>query len=176
MSIAVMSKVWKEAPHAGGDLLVFLALADWSDDQGLCWVKIANLAKKARISDRSAQYAVKQLVADGTLELVQESVRTQPRVYRISGKYVSSDRGADFARSGSGGVQSIREKDDGLRQIAPPYKEKQLSIKATVNKSTITDFCNSCDGTGLIHQAAHIPGPRLIQCPDCQPKRAAQTA
>lgn len=55
------------------------------------------------------------------------------------------------------------------------------SIEGSKDYTEIThknkpDFCNSCDGTGLIHQAAHIPGPRLIQCPDCQPKRAAQTA
>jgi hypothetical protein len=175
MSIAVMSKVWKDAPQTGTELLVLLALADWADDRGTCWVKIVNLAKKARISERSAQYAVKQFMTDGTLEMIQESVRTQPTVYRISSKYTgfveSTDRGADFARS-EAGVQPLREE---MSQIAPPYKEKQLSVKQ-LSVNQLNGICNSCGGAKLLHQKPHIPGPRLIPCPHCQPNLMSKMA
>jgi uncharacterized protein YdaU (DUF1376 family) len=29
--------------------------------------------------------------------------------------------------------------------------------------------CRTCGGQKLLHQAAHVPGPRLIPCPDCSP-------
>lgn len=67
MSVKVQSLIWEHAPYRGNTLLAFLALGDWSDDEGYCWPKMATLARKSRQSVRSAQYAVELLCRDGFL-------------------------------------------------------------------------------------------------------------
>jgi hypothetical protein len=67
MSVRVMNLVWERAPYSGGTLLVLLALADWSDDEGFCWPKVQTLAVKARLSDRQSQRALRDLANAGIL-------------------------------------------------------------------------------------------------------------
>ena len=52
MSIEVMSAVWKHAKVSGSALLVLLALADYANENGICWPGVAALAEKARVSER----------------------------------------------------------------------------------------------------------------------------
>jgi hypothetical protein len=67
MSVKVQALIWEHAPYRGNTLLTFLALGDWSNDEGVCWPKIATLAKKSRQSVRNARYAVELLCRDGFL-------------------------------------------------------------------------------------------------------------
>jgi hypothetical protein len=67
MSIRIMTQVWESAPYRGNTMMVLLALADWSDDEGSCWPNLESLARKARQSVRSVQYAIKTLRSDGIL-------------------------------------------------------------------------------------------------------------
>lgn len=53
MSIAVMSKVWS-MPLDGIKKLVLLALADFANDEGLCWPSYQRLSEKCSISRRHA--------------------------------------------------------------------------------------------------------------------------
>lgn len=62
MSIQVSNLVWDVAPTKDmRDLVVLLALADWSRDDGVSWHSIANIAARARCSPRTVQYVVKKL-------------------------------------------------------------------------------------------------------------------
>ena len=65
MSVKVQALIWEIAPYRGNTLLAFLALGDWSDDDGVCWPKMPSLARKSRQSLRSAQYAIEQMCVDG---------------------------------------------------------------------------------------------------------------
>jgi hypothetical protein len=68
MSILWMSTVWNRAEEYGGaKLLVLLALADRANDTGRCWPSLADLAFKARCSERWAREAVSDLEAEGWL-------------------------------------------------------------------------------------------------------------
>jgi hypothetical protein len=69
VSVKVQALIWEFAPYRGNTLLAFLALGDWSDDEGLCWPHMNTLAKKSRQSLRSVQYAVEMLSRDGFLEM-----------------------------------------------------------------------------------------------------------
>lgn len=61
MSIAVMSRVWKHSKAQGGELLVMLALADFSDEEGKSYPSVATLAEKARLSDRQVRRIIGRL-------------------------------------------------------------------------------------------------------------------
>lgn len=70
MSIKVMSWVWENGPESQGELLVMLALADWSNDAGESWPSMEGIAEKARLSDpRSARRIVRRLEAAGWLKI-----------------------------------------------------------------------------------------------------------
>jgi len=84
MSVHVMSKVWKCAPYEGGTLLVLLALADWADDDGLCWPSVPVLAKKARLKDRQTRYALRQLEEDGFISTDEQRGRNHTNRYKIN--------------------------------------------------------------------------------------------
>lgn len=51
MSVKVQALIWEHAPYRGNTLIAFLALGDWSDDEGVSWPKMATLAKKSRQSN-----------------------------------------------------------------------------------------------------------------------------
>lgn len=62
MSIKITSLVWERFPaETQSELLVMLALADWSNDEGLSWPSIPRLAGKSRISERGARNTLHDL-------------------------------------------------------------------------------------------------------------------
>jgi hypothetical protein len=66
-----MSRVWDCSKASGNELLVLLALADRSSDEGICWPAIPTLARKARIGDRSVRRILRKLVESGDLVIQQ---------------------------------------------------------------------------------------------------------
>jgi hypothetical protein len=70
MSIRIMSAIWENGPESQGQLLVMLALSDYANDTGACWPSIASIARKARMTTRGTQKIIRQLEADGWLEIV----------------------------------------------------------------------------------------------------------
>lgn len=65
MSIRVMSEVWKHSRAAGVDLLVMLALADFSNDQGESFPSLRTLAEKSRLTPRGVCKILDRLQAAG---------------------------------------------------------------------------------------------------------------
>ena len=69
MSISLMARVWAESKAEGGSLLVMLALADWCNEDGMCWPSIPKLAEKARLSERQTQYVLRGLESQGEISV-----------------------------------------------------------------------------------------------------------
>lgn len=67
MSIKAMTWVFEQDELKGNHKLVMLALADFCDDQGLCWPSVGRIAKKSSISERSVQRILGDLVDQGWL-------------------------------------------------------------------------------------------------------------
>lgn len=67
MSIEVMTRVWKHSRHKEGTLLVLLAIADFANDDGVAFPSMKTIAKKARMTIRNAQLAVRRLERGGEL-------------------------------------------------------------------------------------------------------------
>jgi len=70
MAVRIISKVWDGYPGGGSELLVLLALADWSDDAGKCWPSITSIGRKARLSSDQARRVTHRLIESGFLQVV----------------------------------------------------------------------------------------------------------
>lgn len=84
MSIKVMTWVWDNSPYTGAALLMHLALADWANDDGLCWPSQRTIAHKIRSSEETVRRVTRQMESDGYLTIVsQSSGRGQTHQYRL---------------------------------------------------------------------------------------------
>lgn len=70
MAVRIITKVWDGYPGGGSELLVLLALADWSDDDGKCWPSITSIGKKTRLSPDQARRVTHRLIGAGFLQVV----------------------------------------------------------------------------------------------------------
>lgn len=61
MSVTTMARVWATSSHAGTELLMLLAIADFSDDDGRAYPAVGTLAKKCRMTDRNARLILANL-------------------------------------------------------------------------------------------------------------------
>lgn len=69
-----MSEVWARSQHKGTPLLLMLALADWSADDGSrIWPSVASMARKTRMGERNTQYVLQTLLDSAELVLVRRS-------------------------------------------------------------------------------------------------------
>jgi hypothetical protein len=79
-----MNLVWSGTDYTDpGTVLVLLALADWSNDQGTSWPSIPQLAQKSRMSERQIQYILGQLGKDRIVEMELGGGR-KPNTYRLN--------------------------------------------------------------------------------------------
>lgn len=88
MSIKVMNAVWAYADCSGSELLILLALADFSDDNGEnIYPSMQTLAQKSRMSDKQARRVVQNLVKLELIEIVEQGGwqrgRNRSNSYRI---------------------------------------------------------------------------------------------
>ena len=74
----------------------------------------------------------------------------------------------EFWRTNILSFDKLREKFDQLLLKAEPVRQRP-SEGVSVERSPEPDaaVCRTCGGMKLIHQSAHVPGPRLIPCPAC---------
>jgi hypothetical protein len=66
MSISLMAEAWKLDLEPACKL-VLLALADWANDDGLCWPSVNQLRTKCGVSERTVQAAIRKLCGAGFL-------------------------------------------------------------------------------------------------------------
>ena len=64
-----MDRVWKASSYREERLLVLLALADWANDQGLCWPSYDQIAQKTRITRRGAIKITQHFIQEGVVEV-----------------------------------------------------------------------------------------------------------
>jgi hypothetical protein len=109
MSIRVMTSVWDDArTQAHSELLVLLALADWSNDEGHCWPTISALATKARLSERAVQQILRRLTATGRVRRIQGGGRGRANQYQVL-----------TARNGAAGTVNTIHRKENTESEAP---------------------------------------------------------
>jgi hypothetical protein len=70
MSVRVMARVWAHSQRKDGELLVMLALADFSNDAGESWPSIPILAQKARLTERQTRRVLTKLEEAGEVRRI----------------------------------------------------------------------------------------------------------
>jgi hypothetical protein len=117
MSVRTMARVWDLSQHAGTELLMLLAIADFADDDGNAYPAVSTLAEKCRMKTRNANYILSDLQKSGELDvLVNEGPKGTNR-YKINvGSY-----GKGLQRLAGGGLQSGAgvQSSAGLHSSAP---------------------------------------------------------
>lgn len=85
MSVKATSLVWEHSRATGVELLVLLAIADYTNDDGRAWPSQDTIARKARCSDRTVRRVVDRLVELGELAVLREGGgRGRSAVYRLT--------------------------------------------------------------------------------------------
>src|SRR3990167_3141374 len=84
MSIHVMSQVWRKSKQELGGLLVLLALADFANDDGICWPSIPKLATKSRLSERQVQRVIQDAVESGEITVEVGAGPLRSNLYRVT--------------------------------------------------------------------------------------------
>jgi hypothetical protein len=151
MSIRVMNAVWQNAPYSEGTLLVLLALADWADDDGLCYPKRSQIAVKARLTESGVKFCLRQLIADGAISVDQESAGPgRPRVLKIGGQYLTPKAVTPLTPMGSphrpkGGQSTIQK---GVSNHTRNKEEPSLNHQEQ-NHQRLEPICKTHPDSGL---------------------------
>lgn len=69
MSVRVQERVWKGSAHAGSELLLLLAIADFADNDGWAYPSVSTLAAMCRTTSRYAIKLLEALTRSGELEV-----------------------------------------------------------------------------------------------------------
>lgn len=75
MSIKIMSWVLDHSPYVGKARLVHVVLADHANDDGYCWPSQATIARRAGCSVEHVRVTVKQMVAEGFIQIIEPGTR-----------------------------------------------------------------------------------------------------
>lgn len=92
MSVRVMSRIWEHAPYEGGSLLVLLALADFCDDQDMCFPDQPSIAAKARLTERQVRTLLAKLREEGEILMVSGRGRGNRTWYCVLSGLSAEDR------------------------------------------------------------------------------------
>ncbi|AHE35200.1 hypothetical protein AQ837_18765 [Burkholderia pseudomallei] len=127
MSVKVMNAVFERYPEGGGEMILALALADHSHDDGThIYPSVDKLAAKTRQSPRAVQYQLRRMQQSGWLILVNESKggRGNTREYRINSDWIngaelapisSGSKGAKNAPNGKGANDDVKGATDDIK-------------------------------------------------------------
>ena len=83
MSVAMLSRVWKQSKSRRNELLVLLAIADFANDDGEAWPSIKTLAAKSRLCERETRYALRRLEHTGEIKTRPAKGKAGCNLYRI---------------------------------------------------------------------------------------------
>lgn len=127
MSVKVTSRVWETSQQSGAALLLLLALADFSDDDGYSFPEIPALAGKARVTDRGAKGIIAHLERAGEIAVRRGAGRGIRSVYRVlSGLQPADTASTDFSVFKNARVKAPK-KVNALHQL-PPEKVQGVHL------------------------------------------------
>lgn len=67
MSVYITASLWEHSPHGGSELVLLLAMADQSLDDGVCDLTVDSLAQRTRLSPRTVLRLLQSLEDAGAI-------------------------------------------------------------------------------------------------------------
>jgi hypothetical protein len=132
MSIKVMTWVWDHSPYRDDALLIHLALADWSDDAGICWPTQAKIAEKARCSVEHVRRVIRRMETDGYLAIISTS------------KGPGSSTRYQLKNPTNGGVSEKSPTSKGRKAPHPsPNNRQEPPINTSTNVKIKCPYCSN---------------------------------
>ena len=140
MSLTWRNRVWASPePSHSTDRLMLLALAEYADDEGICWPGVATLQRRCSLKTlRGARKVLERLDAAGFIERIERPGRSN--LYRLSGERLETpergDRGrAEYTDRGNGTLGPGREEhqDREPRNAGTSRTNIEPSIEPTTN-------------------------------------------
>jgi Helix-turn-helix domain len=142
MSIRVINAVWKHSRQKkSGALVVLLAIADYTNDDGFAFPAISTLARKARMSKRNAQRWVRVLEQDGELNVLRNQGRGGVNLYKICLPSGNPKNGDAHVTSDTCGTKSVTHtSSDSDADAIQSVNESSIETSPIVPKGDDADF------------------------------------
>lgn len=84
MSITVATRVWKNSRQRGTMKLLLLALAEFANNDGVCWPSVGKLANYINETERNTRLLIRRLINEGELVTVPGGGRGNTTRYGIA--------------------------------------------------------------------------------------------
>lgn len=195
MSIRIMSDVWADREIANhSELLILLALGDFSNDDGSCWPAIETIAFKARVTQRQVYKILKRLEDKGRLSVSHGVGPHGTNVYRIldggmnsiqgerySAEYEESKKEPSYSPKSSLTIRNHQEKEtlpllrsmdtgpdaERIYQLYPRKADRKTALNAIRRSLRLfgLELIESKTTAFAAACAAHQPDPTFIPYP-----------
>lgn len=139
MSIIWIGRVRDHAPKSNArKFLVLLALADYANQEGECWPSVSSIAKWAGVQEKQARRYLRDLTAEGYIEIIQKGGGTYKTVagkmVGIPNRYKIVEARLIPSPAREGEIDpSHNEKEPSLKDESPSLKTKSPSLKKGEN-------------------------------------------
>lgn len=178
-----MSMVFEHYPEGGGEMLLALALADFSDDDGgKVFPSIPALAKKTRQSERSVQYQLRRMEQIGFISVAEISVggRIRGRKYKSTEYkihlefFTASTKNTPHSGNEGGGAKNSSSDTHHRGAISAPLAETRIDIGITGNGENYAPLMERCNLEHVTVQSGTLNGatavaPNTSYKPPCEP-------
>ena len=149
MSIKLTAKAW-ETNQSGNDLLVLLALCDFSNDEGVSFTSLKTLSSKAKVSKTTLSYILR---AYEDIGVITRERRTRDNKSDTSTLYKINHLNID-ANAYQKAYQKARNyisKNDESPQCEHPTKDNNVNT-GSENVNTLTANCEHLEPSSINHQ------------------------
>lgn len=149
MSIKLTAKAW-ETNQSGNDLLVLLALCDFSNDEGVSFPSLKTLSSKAKVSKTTLSYILR---AYEDIGVITRERRTRDNKSDTSTLYKINHLNID-ANAYQKAYQKARNyisKNDESPQCEHPIKDKNVNTGSEI-VNTLTANCEHLEPSSINHQ------------------------
>lgn len=157
MSVHAVSWVLSESEARGSNRLVLIVLADHASPDGTdSYPSVETIARQARISERSAQYALRALERDGHIARGDDRpngtrsyvIHMRSQDLRPAGRDVAVGGGAESAPPGVQRVapRGAKSRTEGVQRVAPePTTEQKTTTTTSLSSSSDLEVDRLCE-------------------------------
>ena len=149
MSIKLTAKAW-ETNQSGNDLLVLLALCDFSNDEGLSYPSLKTLSNKAKVSKTTLSYILRAYEEIGVItreRRTRDNKSDTSTLYKIN----HLDIDANAYQKAYQKARNYTAKSDESSQCEHPTKDKIVNTGSEI-VNTLSANCEHLEPSSINHQ------------------------